>query len=72
MKLQKIKFFCKRWYNGKQKVYENEPDSPIIRIHIYIERHWTANFAYNIVNFYFKHWQWLIGIILTILTSMYF
>ena len=72
MLLPKIKHFCNKWYNGKLKVYENEPNSPIIRIHVYAERHWTANIAHTLVNFYSKHWQWIWGIIIAILAPKYF
>lgn len=60
MLLKKIK----KWYSGEQKIYGNEPDSPLIRIGVYTERHWTANIAHSCVTFYSKHWQWIWGSVL--------
>ena len=32
-----------------------------------VERHWTANFLHNLVDFYLRHWKWLWGLIVSIL-----
>ena len=63
MLFEKIKV----WYNGEQKVRENDPDSPIVRIGTYTQRHWTANSVRAFVNFYLNHWKWLWSTIIAIL-----
>lgn len=73
MVLPRIKHYCNKWYNGERKNHKIELDSPIRRVvDTYLQRHWTANIAHTLVNFYSKHWQWIWGIIVAILAPKYF
>jgi hypothetical protein len=47
------------WYEGELKVW----DSPNT-IGFNMERHWTAEVARTLVEFYLKHWQWLWGTVI--------
>lgn len=55
----------KRWWDGETKPY-NIPGV----IGIYTERHWTSEKAHSVVDFYFRNWQWIIGIIITIVLGV--
>ena len=65
--------FLSKWWNGKQP-----PSSVKIGGRLMIisgseaERHWTANIAHAIVNFYVRNWQWLLGSLIAIVLAVYF
>ena len=57
----------KNWYQGENKVHENDPDSSIIIIAVYTDRHWSAEIANSLVKFYIEHWKWIWGTLIAII-----
>lgn len=53
------------WYNGKEVIteYDNEDQSVIILPSIHTEYHWSAKCVRAVIQFFCKHWQWIIGTI---------
>ncbi|MGX9120584.1 hypothetical protein ACWTU6_28595 [Mesorhizobium sp. BHbsci] len=41
--------------------HENEPGRSVVFIGGNYRRHWTAEVARKLVEFWFAHWQWTIG-----------
>jgi hypothetical protein len=59
----------KRWYNGEQKIRKNDPESLVSFVPgVYTEYHWSAKIARAIVAFYLRHWQWVWGMIIAIVS----
>jgi len=56
----------KKWYYGEYKLFENDPNSPVIFVGGYYVKHWTAKFANIVVKFYLEHWKWLWSTIIAI------
>ena len=48
-----------KWYKGTYVHYEDDPDSSVIVIGGYFNRHWTASLTRILVNFYLGHWKWM-------------
>jgi hypothetical protein len=51
--------FIANWYEGEYVLYDNPPDSCVVKIGGSYKRHWTASLARIFVSFYLKHWQWI-------------
>jgi hypothetical protein len=51
----------RKWYEGKSKPYENDPDSPVVFIAWDYERHWTSRVAHVVIDFYLREWKWVWG-----------
>jgi len=51
----------RRWYEGEYKSHVNSEDSGLVRVRITGQPHWTAKAARWIVEFYLKHWKFVIG-----------
>jgi hypothetical protein len=48
-----------RWWLGEFRPYKNDPDSAVVLIGGRYHRHWTADVAHAIVDFYLRHWQFV-------------
>ena len=59
------------WYEGRYVLHENDPDSGVVIIGGYYERHWSATAARVLVRFYLEHWKWLWGFSLSVV-GLYF
>ena len=46
------------WYVGQFVPFENAPDSPIVFVGGYFERHWSARLVVRIFEFWRSHWKW--------------
>ncbi|NVP00357.1 hypothetical protein HWA77_09070 [Photobacterium damselae subsp. damselae] len=53
-----------KWWNGRS--YFIEDVYPGVRY----ERHWTSEFIHLLIEFYLKHWKWIIGVLITITVSL--
>ncbi|OCJ38021.1 hypothetical protein A6U91_07475 [Agrobacterium tumefaciens] len=53
----------RRWYRG---AYVPPDEHPGIFMLGYHKRHWTAELLHTIVEFYLKHWQWVIATVIAI------
>lgn len=62
-----LKEKIRNWYEGRYIPYENDPNSSVVIVGGYYERHWTAKFARILVSFYLEHWKWLWGVFLSLL-----
>lgn len=56
----------KRWYEGEKHLYENPPGSPVVIFGWDEKRHWTAQIARVLVNFYLREWKWCWGTALAV------
>ena len=54
------------WYVGKYVPFENDPDSPIVLIGGYFQRHWSARAVRRIVVFWRTHWKWCLTFLVTL------
>lgn len=54
----------RNWYDGEAVVYE----PPLIGFTM--RRHWTASAARVLVEFWQRHWQWIIGTGIAIVASV--
>lgn len=57
-KVDMLRTAIRGWYKGS--FVPNEPGSRVIHVNRY-KRHWTSDLAHTVVDFYLKHWQWIIA-----------
>ena len=68
MKLMtRVRQAIRDWYVGEFEAYPNAPSSPIVVLGGWYRRHWTAEVARTCVDFYLRHWQWVLGFILAVI-----
>ncbi len=67
MKKTSLKERIQQWYEGEHIPYENDPDSLMVVIGGWHDRHWTARALRVLVEFYKREWKWLIPVVLTII-----
>ena len=56
--------FIKRWYQGEEYRIST-PGLPIFP-GIRYKRHWSSRLVHAAIEFYFKEWKWLWGILISI------
>ena len=49
-----------KWYEGEYVPFKNDSDSMLVILDGDYKRHWTARVARVLVEFWMKHWQWMI------------
>ena len=54
------------WYVGEYVPFENDPDSPIVFVGGYFERHWSARLVSTFVYFWRFHWKWCLGFLVSV------
>ena len=64
----------KQWYNGKiveddfEKTGVSYEDAQMEVLHMRTQRHWTAKLARKVVSYAISNHQWLIGVVIAIVT----
>lgn len=51
----------RKWYVGKFAPYQNDPNSMLVFLGGNYHRHWTADVARVLVEFWLAHWKWIFG-----------
>jgi hypothetical protein len=65
--LQKWRVKIRAWYTGKYVSHEYDPNSALVFIGGgNYRRHWTALLTRELVSFWLKYWQWIIGVVVAI------
>lgn len=49
----------RKWYEGVYVPFESDPYSPVVFTGGGYQRHWTAQAARVLVEFYLREWRWL-------------
>lgn len=57
---QRILNAIANWYNGQEQPFDIRTGR-VRFVGSNYKRHWTADFAHVVVDFWFAHWQWTIG-----------
>lgn len=48
------------WYDGEYHPHDHPPDSPVVFLGGWDERHWTASLARAVVGFHQREWKWAV------------
>ena len=61
----------KNWYTGKYIQPENDPDSPLVSLLGHYEKPFLAKFIKALIDFWLKHWKWIIGTEIAIIALLF-
>ena len=60
-----MKKHFQKWWDGEYVPYDNDPNSYVVFIGGYQQRHWTSDAAHRVWEFAKIEWKWVIGFLLT-------
>ena len=67
VKCMKFKKLLNRWWEGTY--IPEPPGSPLALGHC--KRHWTSTCIHTLVNFYMKHWKWLLPFLVGLTVAIF-